>query len=120
LGSLADLGGPAAAADYGESSQKRVGIHGENRRPTWPSDLLPGDYSVTFRLYRMKPLSCEIFATAGNRADVALESGLRVAIGRESRADTGWKPSASGGLGQLVKESSLFTGQLLSSILKCG
>ena len=48
LGSLADFGGPdRGAADYGESSEKRVGIHGENRRPTWPSDSLPEDYSVT-------------------------------------------------------------------------
>ena len=53
------------AADYGESSQKRVAIHGEDRRPTWPSDSLPGDYSVTFGLYRMKPLSCDIFVTTG-------------------------------------------------------
>ena len=59
------VGHTAAAADYGKSSQKRVGIHGENRRPTWPSDSLPGDYSVRFGLYRMKPLSSDIFATAG-------------------------------------------------------
>jgi hypothetical protein len=51
---LIPAGNGAGAADPAESLQKRVGIHGENQRPSVPSDSLHEDYAATSGLYSLK------------------------------------------------------------------